>query len=54
MYKLGTEVNIPVGKQVKMLVDPTVREAHMKIHSAGHLIDLAVQRLSNTNWELEY
>lgn len=47
MYKLGTEANIQVGTQVKMIVDPAIRDTHMKIHSAGHLIDLAVQRLSN-------
>lgn len=47
MYKLGSEANILVGTQVKMIVDPAIRDTHMKIHSAGHLIDLAVQRLSN-------
>ena len=28
-----------------MVIDPVTRNLHMKIHSAGHLIDLAVERL---------
>ena len=47
-YKLAGEANIPVGTPVKMLIDGPLREAHMKVHSAGHLIDLAVQRLSRS------
>lgn len=35
-----------MGTPVRMAIDPALRELHMKIHSAGHLIDLAVERLS--------
>ena len=45
-YKLGGEANIPVGTPVKMIIDGTLRESHAKVHSAGHLIDLAVERMS--------
>lgn len=38
--------DLPVGAKVVMNVDPALREIHARIHSAGHLIDLAVQRLS--------
>ena len=41
-YKLGGNVNIPVGTQVKMTIDEQLRNNHAKIHSAGHLLDLAV------------
>lgn len=47
LYKLANDADIPMGSPVKMIVDPAIREAHMRIHSAGHLIDLAVQRLSS-------
>ena len=45
-YKLAGEVNIPVGTPVKMTIDAYLRDCHAKVHSAGHLIDLAVERLS--------
>ena len=46
-YKLPAEAeNIPVGANVTMSIDGPLRETHIKIHSAGHLLDLAVQRLS--------
>ena len=47
MYKLPAEAELlPLGGQVEMIVDAEIRQTHAKIHSAGHILDLAVQRLS--------
>lgn len=47
MYKLPAEAELlPVGGEVEMVVDADLRQTHAKIHSAGHILDLAVQRLS--------
>jgi len=47
LYKLPAEAEaLPIGSKVNMSIDGALRELHAKIHSAGHLIDLAVQRLS--------
>lgn len=49
MYKLPPEAELlPVGGQVEMIVDADLRQTHAKIHSAGHILDLAVQRLSTS------
>ena len=37
-----------------MKIDEKIRKKHAQIHSAGHLIDLAVQRLSKTLCYSEY
>lgn len=49
MYKLPAEAELlPVGGEVEMVVDADLRQTHAKIHSAGHILDLAVQRLSKS------
>ena len=46
-YKLVEEAQaLPVGSNVEMIIDENTRNIHAKIHSAGHILDLAVQRLS--------
>ena len=49
MYKLPAEAELlPIGGEVEMVVDADLRQTHAKIHSAGHILDLAVQRLSKS------
>lgn len=38
---------VEVGDEVRIEIDKETRVKHARLHSAGHLIDLAVQRLSN-------
>ena len=38
---------LKAGDQVVIRIDKDVRVRHAKLHSAGHLIDLAVQKLGN-------
>ena len=37
------------GDEVKCLVDKSRRDLHSKLHSAGHVVDIAVEKL-NLNW----
>ncbi len=43
-----------IGDKVLMKIDEETRRNHARIHSSGHLIDLAVQRLSNFSLISEY
>ena len=44
-YELDNVEGLQVGSEAVMEVDKEVRARHAKLHSAGHLIDLAVQKL---------
>lgn len=41
--------NFEIGQEVNLVVGETKRNLHSKIHSAGHLLDLAIQKLG-LNW----
>lgn len=45
-YKIDQNEELSVGDQIKVEIDKETRIKNAKLHSAGHVIDLAVQRLS--------
>jgi len=48
---LGTytsDAKFNVGDQVKLFVDAEFRKLHARIHSAGHLLDMAMNRAGKT------
>ncbi len=38
--------NFEIGEQVKLHVDPERRALHSRLHSAGHIVDMALKRLA--------
>ncbi len=47
--EVGNAEGVKIGDEVKITIDENVRNRHAKLHSAGHLIDLAVQNLGTRN-----
>lgn len=45
---MDTVEGVKIGDEVKIMIDEVVRKKHAKLHSAGHLIDLAVQNLGTS------
>lgn len=44
-----TNGNFQIGQKVELIVDEAKRYLHSRIHSAGHLLDLAIKN-SGLNW----